>query len=134
MASRLLQSIVRYFEVRPRARRGCRTDGTGFRRSVERLEERCLLSAGQFDRGFDFGTSVSPVESGWLQVTEATRYSASLGYGWQAGNLASANRSTGTAWIGTSCTRATRLFRWMSRTAGTRWRPCWATGASMDTT
>ena len=31
---------------------------------------------------FDFGTSTSPVQSGYTQVTESTLYSANLGYGW----------------------------------------------------
>ena len=33
---------------------------------------------------FDFGTSGSPVEAGYVQVTESTLYSAGLGYGWSA--------------------------------------------------
>ena len=33
---------------------------------------------------FDFGTSGSPVESEYTQVTETTFYSASLGYGWSS--------------------------------------------------
>jgi hypothetical protein len=31
---------------------------------------------------FDFGTSTSPVQSGYTKITESTVYSAGLGYGW----------------------------------------------------
>jgi hypothetical protein len=31
---------------------------------------------------FDFGSNSSPVQTGWLQVTNNTRYSSQLGYGW----------------------------------------------------
>jgi fibronectin type 3 domain-containing protein len=33
---------------------------------------------------FDFGTGSSPVESGYVRVTESTVYSAGLGYGWSS--------------------------------------------------
>jgi Beta-agarase/YXIM esterase-like, galactose-binding domain-like len=33
---------------------------------------------------FDFGGDNSPVQNGWLQVTNNTVYSAQLGYGWDA--------------------------------------------------
>jgi len=42
---------------------------------------------------FDFGTAVSPVEDGYVQVTEATLYSAFTGYGWTStSGLASTDR------------------------------------------
>ncbi len=42
---------------------------------------------------FDFGTSGSPVESGYTQVTESTLYSSGLGYGWSVtSGLASRDR------------------------------------------
>ncbi len=44
----------------------------------------------------DFGTSSSPLASGYTQVTEATKYSAALGYGWQSGTIGSRDRGTGT--------------------------------------
>ena len=36
------------------------------------------------EASFDFGTSGSPVESGYTQVTESTLYSAITGYGWSS--------------------------------------------------
>jgi hypothetical protein len=33
---------------------------------------------------FDFGSNSSPVQNGWLQVTNYTVYSSQLGYGWDA--------------------------------------------------
>jgi fibronectin type 3 domain-containing protein/pimeloyl-ACP methyl ester carboxylesterase len=36
------------------------------------------------EAAFDFGTSSSPVETGYAQVTTSTAYSASLGYGWSS--------------------------------------------------
>ena len=41
---------------------------------------------------FDFGTATSPVLAGYLQVTHATTYSASRGYGWLSGTIASRDR------------------------------------------
>jgi subtilisin family serine protease len=35
-------------------------------------------------RAFDFGTSGSPVEAGYIKVTNVTAYSASTGYGWSS--------------------------------------------------
>ena len=42
---------------------------------------------------YDFGTSNSPVEPGYTQVTPATTYQGALGYGWQTGVL-QADRGT----------------------------------------
>jgi hypothetical protein len=39
-------------------------------------------SSGGEGSAFDFGSSGSPVESGYVRVTESTVYSGSLGYGW----------------------------------------------------
>ena len=53
-----------------------------------------------FAASFDFGTSTLPVQAGYLQVTQATRYglhAANLTYGWQSGTILSTNRTTGTA-------------------------------------
>ncbi len=44
---------------------------------------------------YDFGTSRSPVSSGFVQVTESTRYTSSLGYGWLSGVIFGADRWTG---------------------------------------
>lgn len=47
------------------------------------------------ERKFDFGTDASPVESGYVQVTDATAYSLSLGYGWvSSSNLQARDRGT----------------------------------------
>ena len=51
----------------------------------------------QFEAHYDFGTANSPVEPGYTRVSEGTRYSASLGYGWQSGSIKSRDRSTGSA-------------------------------------
>jgi len=45
----------------------------------------------------DFGTSSSPVASGYTRVTEASAYSLSVGYGWLSGTAASRDRRKGTA-------------------------------------
>jgi fibronectin type 3 domain-containing protein len=45
---------------------------------------------------FDFGTSTSPLEAGYTRVTETTKYSAALKYGWQSGTNGSRDRATGT--------------------------------------
>ena len=39
---------------------------------------------------FDFGSNSSPVQTGWLQVTNDTLYSSQLGYGWDS-NLTANN-------------------------------------------
>jgi hypothetical protein len=44
---------------------------------------------------FDFGSNSSPVQTGWLQVTNNTVYSPQLGYGWNA-SLTATNRSGAT--------------------------------------
>lgn len=44
---------------------------------------------------FDFGTSTSPVASGFTQVTDATKYSAPQGYGWSAGSIGSRDMGSG---------------------------------------
>ena len=45
---------------------------------------------------WDFGTSSSPLATGYTRVTEATKYSGALGYGWQSSSIASRDRGTGT--------------------------------------
>lgn len=44
---------------------------------------------------FDFSRKRSPVQTGWVQVTNTTRYLPQLGYGWDA-NLHGTNRSRAT--------------------------------------
>ena len=46
------------------------------------LEQRQLLTGTQMK--FDFGSASSPVESGYSQVTAATTYDVSRGYGWSS--------------------------------------------------
>lgn len=42
-----------------------------------------LAQANMIDlHNFDFGSDNSPVQDGWLQVTDTTLYSSQLGYGW----------------------------------------------------
>jgi fibronectin type 3 domain-containing protein len=44
---------------------------------------------------FDFGTSTSPVATGYTQVTEATAYNPAQGYGWLSGAIDSRDRGVG---------------------------------------
>jgi hypothetical protein len=46
---------------------------------------------------FDFGTTSSPVATGYQQVTPRTRYTSNRGHGWQSGTVLSRDRVTGTA-------------------------------------
>jgi subtilisin family serine protease/fibronectin type 3 domain-containing protein/methionine-rich copper-binding protein CopC len=46
---------------------------------------------------FDFGTASSPLEAGYTRVAPNTVYSASAGYGWQAGRVGGVDRGVGTA-------------------------------------
>ena len=41
-----------------------------------------LMAVEEIDKHFDFGTIFSPVEPGYINITESTLYSADLGYGW----------------------------------------------------
>src|SRR5262249_34489375 len=45
---------------------------------------------------FDFGTSASPVATGYTAVTEGSTYNTAAGYGWLSGGVASADRGVGT--------------------------------------
>ena len=51
----------------------------------------------QFEKRFDFGTAKSPVEPDFQRVSERTKYSPALGYGWTAGTVSSVDRGSGTA-------------------------------------
>jgi len=46
---------------------------------------------------FDFGTPTSPVASGYTQVTPATTYAETRGYGWLSGTIGSRDRGIGTS-------------------------------------
>jgi hypothetical protein len=47
------------------------------------------------EASFDFGTSGSPVETGYTRVTESTLYSSAVGYGWvSTSGLASRDRAS----------------------------------------
>ena len=50
-----------------------------------------------YQKRFDFGATKSPLEPDYQQVTNTTKYTAALGYGWQTGKISSADRKTGTA-------------------------------------
>ncbi len=50
-----------------------------------------------FAAHFEFGTSVSPVQSGYTLVTNTTAYSPALHYGWSSGVIGSRDRGTGPA-------------------------------------
>src|SRR5205823_7181537 len=60
---------------------------------VEQLEAREVLSSSSAH--FDFGTANSPVAAGYTQVTPATAYTASQGYGWQSGAIQAVDRGSG---------------------------------------
>jgi hypothetical protein len=49
------------------------------------------------ERRFDFGTRSSVVETGFLRVSDRTKYTPALGYGWTSGKVSSSDRRTGTA-------------------------------------
>ncbi len=63
--------------------------------TFETLETRRTFAASFSTAKFDFGTASSPVESGYVRVTEATRFDATTGYGWSAGTIYSYDRATG---------------------------------------
>ena len=54
-----------------------------------------VTSQPAFSAYYDFGTATSPVQAGYTQVTEATKYSSTLGYGWQIGTIVSRDRGIG---------------------------------------
>ncbi len=116
MRSRLFERARRMNHVfQQRWRRACRfaaSAGRPFSPSarirpcdIEPLEPRVLLSSvGESDSlqlahdAFDFGTTNSPIESGFEPVTPATTYSAQRGYGWLPGSSVKAQdraQSTG---------------------------------------
>ena len=51
----------------------------------------------RFEKRFDFGTSRSLVAPGYQRVTDASKYSESVGFGWTLGNITSADRGSGSA-------------------------------------
>jgi PKD repeat protein len=52
------------------------------------------VNAATIAKYLEFGTTSSPTAEGYTQVTEATNYSATLGYGWQSGSISSRDRGT----------------------------------------
>ena len=59
----------------------------------DRFETSFTLEAGpEIVARYDFGTSTSPVASGYTRVTGGNRYDASAGYGWQTGSVYSLER------------------------------------------
>ncbi|MBX6316580.1 MAG: choice-of-anchor D domain-containing protein [Isosphaeraceae bacterium] len=55
-----------------------------------------VTASATFQKKFDFGAAGSPVAAGYLQVTEATTYNPTQGYGWTSGTIYSVDRGTGT--------------------------------------
>ena len=51
----------------------------------------------EFHMRFDFGTSVSPLETGYERITSSTNYDASNGYGWTEGAIQELVIASGTA-------------------------------------
>jgi len=51
----------------------------------------------RYGKRFDFGTRLSPLADGYLQVTENTAYTTALGYGWTVGTVRSVDRRIGDA-------------------------------------
>ena len=51
-----------------------------------------LLATPEFEQTFDFGTISSPLASGATRVSEASTYSATDGFGWTEGSIASRDR------------------------------------------
>ncbi|HWE02767.1 MAG TPA: Ig-like domain-containing protein, partial [Tepidisphaeraceae bacterium] len=63
---------------------------------------------------FDFGTSISPVASGYSQVTDATAYTLAQGYGWLPGGAAIGSFDTGNTSFSTPNSSVTRDFDYSS--------------------
>lgn len=51
-----------------------------------------LIAEPPFEARFDFGTTSSPLLSGWTRVAESTDYSAAQGFGWTDGTIHSRDR------------------------------------------
>lgn len=47
-----------------------------------------------FQAHFDLGTAASPLAGGFARVSEATQYTADLGYGWHSGSVRGVDRGT----------------------------------------
>jgi hypothetical protein len=78
------------------------SDGNDIAKDVWRVQSTMIdlndatVPALSFVERFDFGTSGSPLETNYTQVTHGTLYNSTLGYGWQ-GAVGSRDRGTGTA-------------------------------------
>ncbi len=66
-------------------------------RCFETLEARLAMAVTPLPARFDFGTSSSPVESGFTRITEHSAYAGSTGFGWSSGAISSYDRGTGTS-------------------------------------
>lgn len=55
------------------------------------------VSTSTFSRSYDFGTSGSPVASGYTRVSDATAFSSSSGFGWISGTRVGRDRGTSDA-------------------------------------
>lgn len=69
-------------------------DGTGGEAIDDQFDTTFTLEAGlETVARFDFGTLISPVATGYTQITTLHNYNASAGYGWQSGAVSSVDRS-----------------------------------------
>ena len=55
-----------------------------------------VTSQPTFSAHYDFGTATSPVQVGYRQVTDTTKFSSTLKFGWLSGTIRSADRGVGT--------------------------------------
>ncbi|MCH5376516.1 MAG: hypothetical protein JJ992_21315, partial [Planctomycetes bacterium] len=67
-------------------------DAAGLPNAASVSTENAVTYEGPIARRFDFGTSRSPVESGYERVSNLTRYRPDLGYGWASGRITRAVR------------------------------------------
>ena len=56
-----------------------------------------ITYAKPIDARYDFGTSSSPVETQYTQVTSRTKFTTKLGYGWRSGTIYESDAVTGSA-------------------------------------
>lgn len=70
-----------------------RLEGDGGAGSHVSLNALDLVKVGgtAFERHFDFGTSTSPLATGFTRITESTSYTVGTGYGWSLGTVTSNN-------------------------------------------
>ncbi len=90
-------SLVLGPDIRDRAGNAMDQDNDGVNGEVPQDRYTANFRVAEARGRFDFGTSTSAVEVGYTQVTHATKYTPTLGYGWLSGSVASLSWATGTA-------------------------------------